>query len=113
MYDQTPNTLVLISSCSVACRIDHSTGLLNTSHAQFHPSELGPGGHASLQLLAALRLIAMETGVGPGKDEIRISNLTIINVVLRVTGPTHERTLTLYMMGIQVRGDVILNKAHH
>ena len=45
----------------------------------------------------------METNVGDKKDEIRVNNLTIINFVLKTIGPTHERTLTLYMLGIQVR----------
>lgn len=49
-----------------------------------------------------LRLVTMETGVGDKKDEVRINNLTIINFVLRLTGPTHEQTLTLYMLLIQV-----------
>lgn len=44
----------------------------------------------------------METAVGEKMDEIRVNNLTIINFVLRLTGPTHEQTLTLYVLLLQV-----------
>ena len=73
------------------------------SYAQFHPSELGQFGSTILNLLSMLRLVAMETNVGDKKDMIRVNNFTLINFVLKVNGPTHERTLTLYMLGIQVR----------
>ena len=72
------------------------------SYAQFHPSELGQFGSTILNLLSMLRLVAMETNVGDKKDMIRVNNLTLINFVLKITGPTHERTLTLYMLGVQV-----------
>ena len=44
----------------------------------------------------------METKVGARREEVRVNNLTLINFVLRLTGPTHEQTLTLYMLLIQV-----------
>ena len=69
------------------------------SYAQSNPSELGRFGSTLLNLLSMLRLVAMETNVG---DMIRVNNLTLINFVLKVNGPTHKRTLTLYMLGIQV-----------
>ena len=55
-----------------------------------------------LNLLSMLRLVTMETNVGDKKDTIRVNNLTLINFVLKIIGPTHECTLTLYMLGIQV-----------
>ena len=92
-----------ISTPSSLPRYNHSTQLLGMSYAQFHPSELGRFGATVLNLLSTLRLVAMETNVGDKKDEIRVNNLTIINFVLKTIGPTHERTLTVYMLGIQVR----------
>ena len=64
-----------------------------------HSSELGQFGSTILNLLSMLRLVAMETNK---KDMIRVNNLTLINFVLKINGPTHECTLTLYMLGIQV-----------
>ena len=69
------------------------------SYAQFHPSELGQFGSTILNLLSMLRLVAMETNK---QDMIHVNNFTLINFVLKINGPTHERTLTLYMLGIQV-----------
>ena len=70
------------------------------SYAQFHPSELGKFGSTLLNLLSMLRLVAMETNK---QDMIPVNNFTLINFVLKINGPTHERTLTLYILGIQVR----------
>ena len=72
------------------------------SYAQFHPSELGPGGHALLRLLNTFGLVTMETGLGDKKDEMRVNNLTLINLVIKFVGPTHEQTLTCYMLAGQV-----------
>ena len=85
-------------------RLNRSTGLLGMSYAQFHPSELRRGGHLVLYLLSMLSLVTMETNVGDKKDEIRINNLTLINFVLKCIGPCKEERLTLYVMGIQVKG---------
>ena len=87
---------------SLTPRFNRATGLLGMSYAQFHPSEMGPFGEPVLKLLSTLRLISMETDVGPKKDQIRVNNFTIINFVLKLVGPTHEQTLTAYLMGIQV-----------
>ena len=93
----------LIVVC-IVCRLDRKTGKLGMSFAQFHSSEIGPFGRAILRLLRTFRLVTMETNVGENKDEIRVNNLTIINLVLKACGQTHEQTLTLYLMGIQVGG---------
>lgn len=83
-------------------RYNPSTDLLGMSRVQFHPSQLGPLGSSILSILVMLRLVAMETNVGDKKDEVRINNLTLINLVLKWVGPTHERTLVVYMLAIQV-----------
>ncbi len=55
-----------------------------------------------LKVLSMLGLVAMETGLGKTKDKNRVNNFTLINFVIKVVGPCHEQTLTLYMMGLQV-----------
>ena len=72
------------------------------SYAQFKPEELGRGGGLLLKLLSMLRLVAMDTGVGKKKDEIRVNNLTLINFVIMWVGPQREDRLTNIMMAIQV-----------
>lgn len=82
-------------------KFDPSTGLVGNSYAQFLPSDVGHVGHILLKLLAMLRLISLEMNVNT-KGEMRVSNFTIINFVLRWIGPTHERNLVIYMLTIQV-----------
>ena len=82
-------------------RFDPSTGLVGNSFAQFLPSDVGPLGLLLLRLLAMFRLVTLDTNVTP-KGEIRVTNFTIINFVLRIIGPVHERTLVIYMLTIQV-----------
>ena len=96
----------LISSLPLLChhRFNPKTGLLDMSHAQFPSDHLGPGGGLFLSLVGTLGLAKVERGVGEKGNEIRVNNLTIINFVLKLIGPTHERTLTVYMMAIQVSG---------
>ena len=72
------------------------------SYAQFKQDELGPGGGPLLKLLHMLRLVAMETGVGEKKDEIRVNNLTLINFVIKFVGPQREDRLTAILLAIQV-----------
>ena len=83
-------------------RFNRTSGLLGMSYAQFKPDQLGRGGGALLQLLSMLRLVAMETGVGENKDEIRVNNLTLINFVIKWVGPQREDKLTNILMAIQV-----------
>ncbi len=87
---------------SLVHRFNPKTGLLGMSHAQFPSDQLGPGGGLFLSLVGKLGLAKVERGVGDSGKEIRVNNLTIINFVLKLIGPTHERTLTVYMMIIQV-----------
>ena len=76
------------------------------SYAKFSPDELGPGGAALLKTLSFFRLAKVEWSkpVGKGKKaEITVNNLTIINFMLKFIGPTHESTLTVYILLVQVR----------
>ena len=84
-------------------RFNRSTGLLGMSYAQFKPEQLKRGGGTLLKILHMLGLVAMETGVGENKDEVRVNNLTVINFVLKFVGPQREDTLTAIMLAIQVR----------
>ncbi len=82
------------------------------SHAQFPSDQLGPGGGLFLSLVGKLGLAKVERGVGDSGKEIRVNNLTIINFVLKLIGPTHERTLTVYMMIIQVSMEFLISIIH-
>ena len=72
------------------------------SYSQFKRSSLGPLGSVFLKFMRVFGMVAVEEEVGEDKNEIRVNNLTLINFVLKFIGPTHEQTLTVYMMVIQV-----------
>lgn len=74
-------------------------------------SEQKAQAHASAAIAdkAALRGKAGQhaevTSGADGDDEcntVEMSNLTIINFVLKLLGPTHERTLTAVVLGLQI-----------
>jgi UDP-N-acetylglucosamine--dolichyl-phosphate N-acetylglucosaminephosphotransferase len=81
-------------------RLNRKSGLLGISWAQFNPSHLSPLGRLTLSILQTFRLVTTEAASEEG--EIRINNLTIINFLLRLTGPTHEQTLTVRVLLLQV-----------
>ncbi|RMX39746.1 hypothetical protein pdam_00007144 [Pocillopora damicornis] len=83
------------------------TGLLGMSYSVFKMSDLHPLGKLILSVFSLLRLVTVEEGVGEDKKSTRVNNLTLINFVIKVLGPLHERTLTIIIMGIQICGSVI------
>ena len=72
------------------------------SYAQFPHDQLGPGGDLFLKVVHMFGLAKVEWGVGDSGKDVKVNNLTLINFVLKFVGPTHEQTLTIYMMLIQV-----------
>ena len=91
------NSLITYSHC---LRLNRKSGLLGISWAQFNPSHLSPLGKLTLSILQTFRLVTTEAASEEG--EIRVNNLTIINFLLRLTGPTHEQTLTVRVLLLQV-----------
>ena len=55
-----------------------------------------------LGILEKFHLIDVKRDVGEDKEFIEINNLTLINFVLRLAGPTNEKILTVYILVIQV-----------
>ena len=72
------------------------------SYATFPVEELGPVGGAFLKTVHWFGLADVQWVMIDKKHQISVNNLTIINFVLKFIGPTHERTLTIYMILIQV-----------
>lgn len=57
------------------------------------------GAHQAAELL---KLLEVRRGQEGDDDFIECNNMTLINLVLKLLGPTHERTLTIIMLMIQV-----------
>lgn len=55
-----------------------------------------------LQVAETLWLLDVRRGQEGDDEFIECNNMTLINLVLKVLGPTHERNLTAIMLLIQV-----------
>lgn len=73
------------------------------SLASFPASDLKPLGALSLTLLSSLGLAQVTRSQEEGGPEmITCNNLTIINLVLKLLGPLHERTVTCLLLLLQL-----------
>jgi len=88
-------------------KFNPETGFIGMSYTTFKTSDLRPLGKLFLSLFSHLKLVHVEMGVGEDKESTRVNNLTLLNFVLKILGPLHERTLTLIILGIQVCGSMV------
>lgn len=72
------------------------------SKAIFKKSELNLLGRLILRVGAFCRLLHVRENSGKDQDMIEINNMTLINLMIKVVGPVHERTLTVVLMTLQV-----------
>ncbi|XP_034666563.1 UDP-N-acetylglucosamine--dolichyl-phosphate N-acetylglucosaminephosphotransferase [Drosophila subobscura] len=85
-------------------KYDAKTDLLHISTTEFRLEELNSLGRLMVTVLRKLGLISwhkLADGV------VRTNNLTLINFVLVIFGPVHERVVTQMLMGLQVLCTVI------
>jgi UDP-N-acetylglucosamine--dolichyl-phosphate N-acetylglucosaminephosphotransferase len=73
---------------------------LINSYAELDRGELSKLGRLSLAVAQALRLVDVQPGSKP--STLRVSNFTLINVVLHWLGPMHEANVTKVLMLLQV-----------
>ena len=65
-------------------------------------------GRLVLTVFGAVRLIDVREGIGEDGEYTECSNMTIINLALRIIGPTHEQQLTIYLLSFQVISTVFI-----
>ena len=83
-------------------RYDAACDRLSLSYTRYKTARLGAVGRGCVRLCEVLRLVAVRRGVGEDGAFTDCSNMTIINLVLRWAGPTHESTLAIYLLIFQV-----------
>lgn len=88
-------------------KLNPETGKLGMSHSVFKKSDIRPLGKLILSVFSLLRLVQVEDGVGEDKKSMRVNNFTLINFVIKMLGPLHERTLTTIMLEIQILGSAV------
>uniref|UniRef100_A0A3B4B5K6 UDP-N-acetylglucosamine--dolichyl-phosphate N-acetylglucosaminephosphotransferase n=1 Tax=Periophthalmus magnuspinnatus TaxID=409849 RepID=A0A3B4B5K6_9GOBI len=67
----------------------------------------GKLGTLIFQVAEFMRVLDVRRERKDGDDYIECNNMTLINLVLKLLGPTHERSLTVIMLIIQVMGSVV------
>lgn len=83
-------------------KFDPETDTVGVRKAVFKRSEVKLLGRCFIGLLKPLRLLSCEEFEKDGEPWLEMNNLTLINFVLRLTGPMHERNLTVLMLVLQV-----------
>ncbi|XP_048043712.1 UDP-N-acetylglucosamine--dolichyl-phosphate N-acetylglucosaminephosphotransferase isoform X2 [Megalobrama amblycephala] len=88
-------------------RLQPDTGKLGMSYSKFKQKDLGKLGQLILKVAEMLWLLDVRRGQEGDDEFIECNNMTLINLVLKVLGPTHERNLTAIMLLIQVLGSAV------
>uniref|UniRef100_UPI00398EA97F UDP-N-acetylglucosamine--dolichyl-phosphate N-acetylglucosaminephosphotransferase n=1 Tax=Pristiophorus japonicus TaxID=55135 RepID=UPI00398EA97F len=87
-------------------RLDPSTGKLGMSYSKFKTKDLPKLGDLILKVADKLWLVEVNRGIGESNEYTECNNLTLINFVIKLIGPTHERTLTIILLLIQITGSM-------
>ncbi|KAG8434571.1 hypothetical protein GDO86_012807 [Hymenochirus boettgeri] len=85
-------------------RLDPTSGKLGMSYSKFKSKELSKLGDIIIKVGDTLYVLDVKRAEGEDGEYIEVNNMTLINFVLKLTGPTHERNLTLLLLLIQVLG---------
>ena len=94
-------------------RYNAVTDRLELSYSRFKKCDLAALGRMVLAVFRAVRLIDVREGFGEDGEYVECSNMTIINVAVRIMGPTHERRLTVYLLSFQASLHRLLASNNH
>ncbi|XP_012413645.1 UDP-N-acetylglucosamine--dolichyl-phosphate N-acetylglucosaminephosphotransferase isoform X1 [Trichechus manatus latirostris] len=84
-------------------RLNTKTGKLEMSYSKFKTKSLSFLGTFILKVAESLRLVTVHQSESEDGTFTECNNLTLINLLLKVFGPMHERNLTLLLLLLQVR----------
>ncbi|XP_017781154.1 PREDICTED: UDP-N-acetylglucosamine--dolichyl-phosphate N-acetylglucosaminephosphotransferase isoform X2 [Nicrophorus vespilloides] len=79
-------------------KFNSKTDKLEISTTKFRYNDLSALGRLVISVFRLFRLIQWQTK----EDHVITNNLTLINLVLKLTGPLHEAKLTTILIGIQI-----------
>ncbi|KYO43100.1 UDP-N-acetylglucosamine--dolichyl-phosphate N-acetylglucosaminephosphotransferase isoform X1 [Alligator mississippiensis] len=88
-------------------RLNPATGKLEMSYFKFKTKSLSTLGACILKVSESLRIVDVRRGVDEDGEYTECNNMTIINFVIKLIGPTPEQTLTILLLLIQVLGSTI------
>uniref|UniRef100_A0A8C6SUQ1 UDP-N-acetylglucosamine--dolichyl-phosphate N-acetylglucosaminephosphotransferase n=1 Tax=Neogobius melanostomus TaxID=47308 RepID=A0A8C6SUQ1_9GOBI len=88
-------------------RLNPDTGKVGMSYSKFKSKDLSKLGHLIIKVAELLRVLEVRRENKDGDNYIECNNMTLINLALKIVGPTHERNLTVLMLIIQVMGSAV------
>ncbi|NXA57113.1 GPT acetylglucosaminephosphotransferase, partial [Nothocercus julius] len=88
-------------------RLNPNTGKLEMSYSKFKTKSLSALGTYILKAVNILRIVDVRSGLDEDGEYTECNNMTLINFVIKLIGPTHERNLTVLLLLIQVLGSII------
>ena len=77
------------------------------SYSRFKPSQLRFPGGLVLKVFSLFGLCDLQYNVGEDGEYMECSNLTIINLAIKILGPINEGTLTKFLLVVQVLCSII------
>uniref|UniRef100_A0A0M3INM1 UDP-N-acetylglucosamine--dolichyl-phosphate N-acetylglucosaminephosphotransferase n=1 Tax=Ascaris lumbricoides TaxID=6252 RepID=A0A0M3INM1_ASCLU len=83
-------------------KFDAQTDTVGMSFATFKSNDLKPLGALILRIFETFGLLHRRTFKKDEESWIEINNLTVVNLVLKIQGPMHERSLTKCLLAIQI-----------
>ncbi|NXP02555.1 GPT acetylglucosaminephosphotransferase, partial [Thinocorus orbignyianus] len=92
---------------NVSFRLNPRTGKLEMSYSKFKTKSLSALGTYALKAVKILHVVDVRSGTDEDGEYTECNNMTLINFVIKLIGPTHERNLTLLLLLIQVLGSTI------
>ncbi|NXC02644.1 GPT acetylglucosaminephosphotransferase, partial [Orthonyx spaldingii] len=87
--------------------LDSSSWKLEMSYSKFKTKSLSALGTNILKVVKILHVVDVRSGTDEDGEYTECNNMTLINFVIKLIGPTHERNLTLLLLLIQVLGSTI------
>ncbi|XP_036381485.1 UDP-N-acetylglucosamine--dolichyl-phosphate N-acetylglucosaminephosphotransferase isoform X2 [Megalops cyprinoides] len=88
-------------------RLNADTGRLEMSYSKFKSKDLSKLGCLILKVAEMLWLVQVRRGQEGDDEFMECNNMTLINFVIKILGPTHERNLTAIMLLIQILGSAV------
>lgn len=88
-------------------RLNAKTGKLEMSYSKFKTKSLSFLGTFILKVAENLRLVTVHRGEDEDGAFTECNNMTLINLLLKVLGPIHERNLTLLLLLLQILSSAV------
>ncbi|XP_028014224.1 UDP-N-acetylglucosamine--dolichyl-phosphate N-acetylglucosaminephosphotransferase isoform X2 [Eptesicus fuscus] len=87
--------------------LNTNTGKLEMSYSKFKTKSLSFLGTFILKVAESLQLVTVRQSEDEDGAFTECNNMTLINLLLKVFGPMHERNLTLLLLLLQVLGSAV------